>query len=73
MKGDLRRAINNDELILHFQPKVSSSTGRPQAVEVIVRWYHPVHGIMPPDEFIPSLCGEDLKTLFSQQETDFSI
>jgi EAL domain-containing protein (putative c-di-GMP-specific phosphodiesterase class I) len=51
--GELRQAINNDELILHFQPKVTSKTGRINAVEALVRWDHPRHGILPPNEFIP--------------------
>ncbi len=53
LMGELRQAINNDELLLHFQPKVISETGRLHAVEALVRWNHPVHGIMPPDDFIP--------------------
>ncbi len=53
LMGELRQAINNDELILHFQPKVTSKTGRINAVEALVRWDHPRHGILPPNEFIP--------------------
>jgi diguanylate cyclase len=53
LMGELRQAINNDELILHFQPKVTSKTGRINAVEALVRWNHPRHGILPPNEFIP--------------------
>jgi len=50
--GDLKRAVDQDELLLHYQPKVSTRDGRVRAVEALVRWIHPVHGFMPPDEFI---------------------
>ncbi len=53
LMGELRQAINHNELILHYQPKVASKTGQIHAVEALVRWNHPAHGIMPPSEFIP--------------------
>lgn len=51
--GDLRRALDNDELLLHFQPKVSLSTGQVCGAEALVRWAHPDRGLIPPDAFIP--------------------
>ena len=53
LAGDLRRAIDNGELRLHFQPKVSFKTGQVIRVEALVRWQHPDQGLVPPDEFIP--------------------
>ncbi len=53
LMSELRQAINSNELILHFQPKVSSKTGKIHAVEALVRWVHPKHGIIQPNEFIP--------------------
>ncbi len=53
LMGELRQAIHSDELILHYQPKIISKTGHNHAVEALVRWNHPSHGIMPPGEFIP--------------------
>ncbi len=50
--GELRRAIAEDELVLHFQPSVDLATGDVLAAEALVRWQHPVHGLMPPGEFI---------------------
>ncbi|QTE27911.1 putative bifunctional diguanylate cyclase/phosphodiesterase [Pengzhenrongella sicca] len=51
--GDLRRALRGDELVLHYQPKVSLSTGEVCGAEALVRWQHPERGLIPPSEFIP--------------------
>jgi diguanylate cyclase (GGDEF)-like protein len=51
--AELRRAINSDELILNYQPKVDSLTHRVVAFEALVRWQHPTRGLLAPDEFIP--------------------
>lgn len=51
--SDLRRAVDAEQLVLHYQPKVSLRTGRIEAVEALVRWNHPRLGLLPPDRFIP--------------------
>ncbi len=51
--GELRRAIDGDELFLHYQPKAAVSTGEIVAVEALVRWNHPTRGLLPPSVFIP--------------------
>ncbi|MGR6914967.1 putative bifunctional diguanylate cyclase/phosphodiesterase [[Actinomadura] parvosata] len=51
--GDLRRAIDNRELRLHYQPKVGLAGGDVQGVEALLRWRHPVHGMIAPSEFVP--------------------
>ena len=53
LAGELRRAIPQGELVLHYQPQVTLTTGAINAVEALVRWNHPREGLMPPDRFIP--------------------
>lgn len=50
--ADLKNAVEQDQLIVHFQPKINMKTGATTSVEALVRWIHPTHGFMPPDEFI---------------------
>ena len=50
--ADLRRGIERNELVLHFQPKIALPDGRLHGVEALVRWAHPEHGMLPPAEFV---------------------
>ena len=51
--GALRRAIATDELSLHYQAQVDCVTGRLMGVEALVRWEHPLRGLLAPDQFVP--------------------
>ncbi|MGY1820762.1 putative bifunctional diguanylate cyclase/phosphodiesterase [Geodermatophilus sp. SYSU D00079] len=51
--GELRRAIDAGELVLHFQPKAALSGEEVRGVEALVRWQHPERGLVGPAEFIP--------------------
>ena len=51
--GELRRAISDDELVLHYQPKIDLRTDQVSGVEALVRWAHPIRGLLAPMEFIP--------------------
>ena len=53
LAGELRKAIDHDELALHFQPKICSKNGKISGMEALLRWTHSEHGFIPPDEFIP--------------------
>jgi len=50
---DLRRALDRDELVLHYQPKTELCDGSVRSVEALIRWQHPTRGLLGPVEFIP--------------------
>ena len=52
LAGDLRRALDNDELEVYFQPKVTLTGRRLVGVECLARWEHPAHGAVPPEDFV---------------------
>jgi diguanylate cyclase (GGDEF)-like protein len=52
MLQELRIALAEGELILHYQPKVDAVTGETKGVEALVRWNHPRHGLLAPDSFL---------------------
>ena len=51
--GELRTALQDEQLVLHFQPKSDVGSGRLVGFEALVRWQHPTRGLVPPDVFIP--------------------
>ena len=51
--ADLRRSLERGELSLVFQPKLDVSGSQVRHAEALLRWTHPEHGPIPPDEFIP--------------------
>jgi len=53
LAGELREALDNNELDLHYQVQTAVSTGEVRGYEVLLRWKHPKHGFIPPSEFIP--------------------
>jgi EAL domain-containing protein (putative c-di-GMP-specific phosphodiesterase class I) len=52
-ENELRRAIEEEQFVLHFQPLVDLGTGRITGAEALVRWDHPERGLLPPGAFIP--------------------
>jgi len=53
LEGDLRRALEREELVLHYQPIVHAATGSIAGAEALVRWQHPSLGLLLPAEFVP--------------------
>jgi diguanylate cyclase (GGDEF)-like protein len=53
MVAELRRALAERQLEVHYQPKATLSNGEVDGVEALVRWNHPVRGLIPPNDFIP--------------------
>jgi diguanylate cyclase (GGDEF)-like protein len=53
LAAELRRAIEDEQLVLHFQPKADLRSGIVVGVEALVRWEHPNRGVVPPNDFIP--------------------
>ncbi|CAM3445826.1 putative bifunctional diguanylate cyclase/phosphodiesterase [Marinicrinis lubricantis] len=53
LENDMRNALEKGEYQLYYQPQISIHTGRIVGAEALIRWNHPVRGMVPPDEFIP--------------------
>jgi len=53
MESSLRRAVERNEFLLHYQPKLDLRTGAISGVEALVRWQHPDWGMVSPAQFIP--------------------
>jgi len=55
LENRLRRAIEEEQFVLHYQPKISAASGRVTGLEALIRWLDPVAGLVPPGKFIPIL------------------
>jgi len=53
LEGSLRGALEREEFVLHYQPKVNLDTGEITGVEALIRWRHPDRGLLPPTQFVP--------------------
>src|SRR6202171_5182707 len=53
LEGSLRRALEREQFLLHYQPKVNLDTGEITGVEALVRWQQPDRGLVPPSQFVP--------------------
>ncbi|MBA2312810.1 MAG: EAL domain-containing protein [Actinobacteria bacterium] len=53
IEADLRRALHRNEFMLHYQPIIDVQSGAIEGAEALVRWLHPVRGLVPPNDFIP--------------------
>lgn len=55
LEADLRRALEHEEFLLHYQPQMDLRTNRITGVEGLIRWQHPVRGLLSPADFVPLL------------------
>jgi diguanylate cyclase len=53
IEESLRRALERQEFVLHYQPKINLATGQITGAEALIRWTHPTRGSVPPGQFIP--------------------
>jgi len=73
LAGELRRAIEQDELVLHYQPKIDVATGRVVGAEALCRWQHPSLGLIMPDEFVPMAEHTGLITPLTKQVLNLAL
>ncbi len=72
-KHDLQQALDNKELLLHFQPQINIKTGLVDRVEALVRWLHPEHGLIYPDHFIALAEQENMINRLTEQVIEMAI
>lgn len=60
--GDIKKAIEEDQFLVYFMPKVNSVTNALVGFEALIRWQHPLKGLLTPESFIPALENENLVT-----------
>jgi diguanylate cyclase (GGDEF)-like protein len=53
LMGELRTALEREEIVLYYQPQIDVRTGRVSGLEALIRWEHPDRGLLPPNSFIP--------------------
>ncbi|NEK86118.1 EAL domain-containing protein [Blastococcus saxobsidens] len=71
--GDLRRALEDDELFLHYQPKFTLDGERIEGVEALLRWQHPTRGLVPPAEFVPVAEGTGIILRLTERVLDLAL
>jgi diguanylate cyclase (GGDEF)-like protein len=71
--ADLQVALDEDQLVLYYQPKINLRTGLVTGAEALVRWQHPVRGLLTPDDFVPVVEHSSLIGVFTLHLLDRAI
>lgn len=66
LENDLRHALERNQFVLHYQPKIDAHNGAITGVEALIRWQHPEWGLVPPGRFIP--VAEDIGLIVAMGE-----
>ena len=73
LAGEMRHALRNDELTLHYQPVADLATGKLVGVEALVRWRHPERGLLAPGAFLPAIEHTELMRELSRRVLAMAI
>jgi diguanylate cyclase (GGDEF)-like protein len=73
LAGEMRHALINDELTLHYQPVADLATGKLLGVEALVRWRHPERGLLAPGAFLPAIEHTELMRELSRRVLAMAI
>ena len=71
--GQMQLAMERNEFVLFYQPKVDLATGEVIGAEALIRWQHPERGLLPPSEFLPHLHGSHLEQVFGEWVIDTAL
>ena len=71
--GQIRRALDRDEFVLHYQPKVNMKTGAVVGAEALIRWQHPERGLLPPGLFLPMIEGHSISVNLGEWVIDTAL
>jgi diguanylate cyclase (GGDEF)-like protein len=70
---DIRSALDRLEFVLHYQPKVNMHTSEVIGVEALIRWQHPVRGLVPPLDFLPAIEGHTVSLELGEWVIDTAL
>jgi diguanylate cyclase (GGDEF)-like protein/PAS domain S-box-containing protein len=71
--SEILTALHRREFVLHYQPKVNMYTGEVIGVEALIRWQHPVRGLVPPMEFLPAIEGHAVSLELGEWVVDTAL
>lgn len=73
LANDLKLAVEENQLVLHYQPKIDVDSGKVSGFEALVRWQHPLHGLLYPDAFIDIVEMSEAIHSFTQEVINIAV